>query len=65
MMDFDDLPVRKDIPLTAVEKEDLSTISADELQDRIERLKAEIERTEREIAAKKASKDAAAAFFKG
>ncbi len=63
-MDFDDLPVKKDTPLTAVEKEDLSTISADELTDRVDRLKAEIIRTEAEIRAKQASKTAADAFFK-
>lgn len=63
-MDFDDLPVKKATPLTAVEKEDLSTISADELTERVVRLKAEITRTEAEIRAKQASKAAADAFFK-
>lgn len=63
-MDFDDLPVKKATPLTAVEKEDLSTISADELTERVVRLKAEITRTETEIRAKQASKAAADAFFK-
>ncbi len=63
-MDFDDLPLKKDTPLTAVEKEDLSAISAGELEDRISRLKAEISRTETEIRAKQSSKSAAEAFFK-
>lgn len=63
-MDFDDLPVKKDSPLTAVEKEDLSTISAEELQERVLRLQSEIARTEAEIKAKGASKAAAEAFFK-
>ena len=63
-MDFDDLPVRKNTPLTAVEKEDLSTISKEELEERVERLNAEIARTEAEIVAKKASHAAADAFFK-
>lgn len=63
-MDFDDLPVKKDSPLTAVEKEDLSTISAEELQERVLRLQGEIARTEAEIKAKGASKAAAEAFFK-
>ncbi|NVJ99741.1 MAG: DUF1192 domain-containing protein [Alphaproteobacteria bacterium] len=63
-MDFDDLPIKKDTPLTAVEKEDLSTISAEELQERVSRLQAEITRTEAEIKAKGASKAAAEAFFK-
>ena len=39
-MDFDDLPIKKDSPLTAVEKEDLSTLSAHELEERISRLEA-------------------------
>ncbi|WP_417458054.1 DUF1192 domain-containing protein [Kordiimonas sp.] len=63
-MDFDDLPVKKDTPLTAVEREDLSTISAEELELRVERLEAEIDRTQKEIKAKKASREAANAFFK-
>lgn len=63
-MDFEDLPVKKDTPITAVEKEDLSTISVEELEDRIERLTAEIDRTQTEIKAKQSSRSAAEAFFK-
>ena len=63
-MDLDDLPRKKTGPLTDLEKEDLSTISADELSERVERLKAEIERTGREIEAKQASRAAADAFFR-
>lgn len=63
-MDLDDLPTKKTGPLTDLEREDLSTISADELRERIERLKAEIDRTTREIEAKQASRAAADAFFK-
>lgn len=63
-MDFDDLPIKKDTPLTAVEKEDLSTISKEELEERVVRLEAEITRTKAEIGAKFASKAAAEAFFK-
>lgn len=63
-MDFDDLPTKKPSPLTDVEKEDLSTISADELEERVTRLEAEIERTKAEITAKKSSRAAADAFFK-
>ncbi|WP_417451159.1 DUF1192 family protein [Kordiimonas sp.] len=63
-MDFEDHPVKKDAPLTAVEREDLSTISAEELETRVERLQAEIDRTQKEMKAKKASREAAAAFFK-
>ncbi len=62
-MDLDDLPTKKTGPLADLEKEDLSTISADELGERVDRLKAEIERTNREIDAKQASRAAADAFF--
>jgi uncharacterized small protein (DUF1192 family) len=44
--------------------EDLSKLSLDELAERIEMLKAEIERIEEAAAAKKASADVAASFFK-
>lgn len=63
-MDFDDLPTKKDTPTAALEKEDLSETSIDELEERIKVLKSEIERTEREIKAKAASRAAADAFFK-
>lgn len=63
-MDFDDLPTKKTGPLSDLEKEDLSTISVDELQERIDRLSAEIERTKTEVSAKGASRSAAEAFFK-
>lgn len=63
-MDLDDLLRKKTGPLTDLETEDLSTISVEELEDRISRLKAEIVRTETEITAKQASRAAADAFFK-
>ena len=63
-MNIDDLPRKKPTPLTDLENEDLSTISADELEERIEHLQAEISRTQEEIKAKKASHAAANAFFK-
>ena len=63
-MDFDDLPIKKDSPLTAAEKEDLSTLSAHELEERITRLQDEITRTKAELDAKGSSKAAAEAFFK-
>jgi len=63
-MDFEDLPTKKATPLTDVEKEDLSTISADELEERVARLEAEILRTKTEITAKQSSRAAADAFFK-
>jgi len=44
--------------------ENLDTLSADELAERIGLLKAEIERLETARAAKEASRAAAAAFFK-
>jgi uncharacterized small protein (DUF1192 family) len=44
--------------------EDLSTFSLAELADRIAVLKAEIARIEQDIAAKRASADVAASFFK-
>ncbi len=62
-MDFDDLPKKKNEPTAALEKEDLSEASVDQLEERIAILKAEISRTEQEIVAKKASRAAADAFF--
>ncbi len=62
-MDFDDAPRKKTGPLTDLELEDLSTISADELGERIERLQAEISRTQAEIKAKQSSRATADAFF--
>lgn len=43
---------------------DLENMSVDELSDYIDLLKAEISRVEGDIAKKKNSQDAAAAFFK-
>ena len=63
-MDFDNLPTKKASPVTDVEKEDLSSISVDELEDRIARLTVEIDRTKAEIKAKQGSLNAAEAFFK-
>lgn len=63
-MDLDDLPQKKTGPLTDLEKEDLSTISVDELEERVQRLTAEIERVKAEIQSKQASRAAADAFFK-
>ena len=44
--------------------EDLSTLSVDELEERIGVLRDEIERIEAAIDAKRASADVAASFFK-
>ena len=62
-MDMDDLPLKKDDAVTAVEKEDLSTLGVEELGERAERLKAEIERTLAIRDAKKAGMAAAEAVF--
>jgi len=44
--------------------EDLAALSVEELGERIDLLKAEIERLQNDIRAKRGSADAAAAFFK-
>lgn len=60
---FDEEPPRK--PGTAhTIGEDLSRLSEDELATRIGLLRAEISRIEAALAAKKASRNAAASFFK-
>ncbi|PCI63699.1 MAG: hypothetical protein COB37_04535 [Kordiimonadales bacterium] len=63
-MDFDDLPRKLTGPIVDVEKEDLSPISMEHLVERVARLQAEITRTQSEMKAKEASKNAAEAFFK-
>lgn len=63
-MDFDDLPLKKSEILTDLEKEDLSEMSVHELEDRIERIKAEITRAELALKSRGSSRDAAEAFFK-
>jgi uncharacterized small protein (DUF1192 family) len=45
--------------------EDLSKLSIDELEERIDLLKAEISRIEKTVADKRATADAAKTFFKG
>lgn len=62
-MDFDDLPRKKTGPLFDLEKEDISTLGVEELDDRIMRLKAEITRAETAKAARSASRSAAEALF--
>ena len=59
---FDDEPVKK-TPEHAI-GQDLSLLSAHELEERISILRAEIDRLEAERQAKGASKSAAEAFFK-
>ncbi len=56
----DDLPVKK----TQTFPRNLSEMSLDDLQDYIKELENEIKRVHEDIKKKKASSDAAAAFFK-
>ena len=59
--DDEDAPRKK---LKHAVGEDLSTLSLDELAERIDLLRAEIARIEAAISTKKASADVAASFFK-
>ncbi len=63
-MEPDDFTAKKTDALQTLEGEDLSTMSIDELEDRAARLGAEIHRAEAMATSKRASKDAADAFFK-
>jgi uncharacterized small protein (DUF1192 family) len=63
-MDIEDLAPRPDKPLKALAKEDLGTLSIDELGDRIEALKAEIARVEQALIHKKSSLTAADSLFR-
>ncbi len=58
-MDMDDRPVRRALPIDAVESEDLDRYSLSELLERIGRLEAEIVRT-RAVHDKKDKSEAAA-----
>ena len=60
-MDEDDRPRKK---ITHDIGQDLSLLSVEELNERIALLNAEAERLREAAAKKKASKDAASAFFK-
>jgi uncharacterized small protein (DUF1192 family) len=62
-MDSDELQPRKKLP-DLVLGEDISTLSAHELEKRIARLKEEIARCEAAIKARQATKSAAEGFFK-
>lgn len=61
-MSFDDLPLKK--PLSVTVGESLDLLSVSELEQRVEALEAEIARVKAAITAKKASKNAADAFFR-
>jgi uncharacterized small protein (DUF1192 family) len=62
-MDPDDLQPRKKLP-DIVLGEDISTLSAHELEQRIARLEEEVARCRQAIAARHATKSAAENFFK-
>ena len=62
-MDLDDLQPRKKLP-DIVLGEDISALSADELEKRIARLEAEIARCRAAIKDRHATKSAAEGFFK-
>jgi len=63
-MDIEDLAPKPAHPLAALAKEDLGTLSLDELEARIDALKAEIARVEQAMVSKKSSLNAADAFFR-
>lgn len=63
-MDPEDLAPRAVAPLKALMSEDLSTLSLEELGERIEKLQAEIARIEHMIESKTASHAAAESVFK-
>ena len=64
-MDLDDLfPSKPDDPVVALGKQDLDPMSVDELQDRIEALKAEIARVEAHMDAATKHRSAAEQLFK-
>ena len=62
-MDSDDLTPRKKLPDIQL-GEDISTLSAHELEERIRLLEDEIARAKAEIAARRATRSAAENFFK-
>jgi uncharacterized small protein (DUF1192 family) len=62
-MDSDELGPAKKAPVICLE-EDISTLSAHELEDRIARLEAEIARCRAAITTRLATKSAAENFFK-
>lgn len=64
-MDFDEnLPRRKNDLLADLAREDLDPLSVDELKERIEALKAEIERAEARISFSVSHKASADALFR-
>lgn len=62
-MDVDDLTPRKDAPLRALELEELDSLSLEELDERMARLAAEIERARAVKSGKEASRSVAEGVF--
>ena len=64
-MDLDELfPSKPDDPLVALAKQDLDPLSVDELEERIEALKAEIARVENHMRRAQTHRSAAEELFK-
>ncbi len=63
-MEQEEIRIKQIDALGALEAEDLATLSVDELENRAERLRAEITRSDVAATAKRAGKDAADAAFK-
>jgi uncharacterized small protein (DUF1192 family) len=64
-MDLEELfPSKPDDPLVALAKQDLDPISIDELQERIELLRAEIARVEAHVERVRTHRSAAEELFK-
>jgi uncharacterized small protein (DUF1192 family) len=63
-MENDDLPKRKDDPLTMATREDLDRLSVEELRERLVMLEGEIKRVSTKLEGATSFKSAAAALFK-
>ncbi len=64
-MDLEDLfPSKPDDPVEALKKQDLDPMSIDELQERVEALKAEIARVEAHMKRAETHRSAAEELFK-
>ncbi|MBB5518584.1 DUF1192 domain-containing protein [Amphiplicatus metriothermophilus] len=63
-MDFDEPQETPDLTLKSLKKQDLSTLSVDDLEERIASLKAEIARCEAALGARGSTRAAAEKMFK-
>lgn len=63
-MDFDEPQEAPDLTLKLLKKQDLSTLSADDLEERIASLKAEIARCEAALGERGSTRAAAEKLFK-